>query len=204
MCDAWQNLSFSAWLISFSITPSRSTHMATNGSIFFVFKVHQYFITCIPHCLEPSILWQILKLFSYLGHLESCCYVCSVTGEVICEQSNRACWLVIVRQWSQKQGFHLSSDSGPPHKESTEGALHWGSSAEGAANLVHGYDVRLPRLGSGEKCTQHLPSASCMGGSVNAHRAIKEEQYWCHVNIEIKGPCLEFFQISAMEYLRPS
>ena len=49
MCDKVQYLSSSVWLISLSIIPSRSTHVAKNGTISFFLKAEWYFIVYIHH-----------------------------------------------------------------------------------------------------------------------------------------------------------
>lgn len=67
----------------------------------------------------------------------------------------------------------------------TPGAPHWGYEAW-------------------EKRTWYFLNVLCTWGSVNAHKAVKEKQCWCYVNIKSKGLCLYFFQFQTVEYLKPS
>ena len=59
--------SFSVWLISFSIIPTRSIHVVANGKILFFFL---WLIICcinIAHLPYPFIYQWALRLFLYLG-----------------------------------------------------------------------------------------------------------------------------------------
>ena len=55
-------LSFSVWLISLSIMPSRSIHVVTNGKISFFLMAELY----RSHFLYSFIHWWTLRLFPYL------------------------------------------------------------------------------------------------------------------------------------------
>ena len=65
-----QFLSFSIWVISLRILPSRSIHVVTNGKIssFYGWIVFDYIYIYISHLLYPFIHWWALSLIIYLGY----------------------------------------------------------------------------------------------------------------------------------------
>ena len=66
--DNIQYLSFSVWLISLSIVPSKSIHVVANGKISFFFYGWIVFLCIyIPHLLYPFICWWTPRLLPYLA-----------------------------------------------------------------------------------------------------------------------------------------
>ena len=79
-------ISFTFWLTSLSIMPSRSVHVADDKISSFFFKFHIVCVVCVciahtyvrtqthtppPHLLYPFIHWWACRLYLYLGTVNS-------------------------------------------------------------------------------------------------------------------------------------
>ena len=102
------------WLIWLGIIPSRSTHVVTNGKIFFLYSLVIFHYVYMPH-LYPFICSWALKLLPYLG----CCPFLSESGRLQLLALNLFIFLPIDSyEKQQPQGFGrkklLSSIVSPP------------------------------------------------------------------------------------------
>ena len=77
ICDMIQYFSFSIWLISLSIMPSKSIHFAANGKISFFLWINSIpwsLCVCVcvcvytPHLPYLLICWWTLRLLPHLGY----------------------------------------------------------------------------------------------------------------------------------------
>ena len=66
-------LSFSVWLTSFSMTISRSFHVAANGIISFFLWLSNILCIYVPHLLYPFLCWWTFRLLPCLGYCKWCC-----------------------------------------------------------------------------------------------------------------------------------